>query len=684
MVVETIAIDRLPSAPQALLEALELLQRDAGHAEISAALCQDAVISARVLSAAAVLGAASAGMEEAVASLGIEQLRGLLYSVGIRQRFAPASAETAVETHLALWRGSLRRGRMARDLAALTGYARPDEAQLAGLLAGLGEFVLLDEYGSAYEDVLRTRAAGADRMAVELQRYGSSSCDIGADLAQGWHLSSFFADAIRYRYEDPHGLLDAHPLVKLIHSADRLASAGALTAAAMDAAARLLDLDEATLTALCERHAADSERWSTRFKLQSAEAWAAADARLEALLGEIGELAQIRAELPQADSAESLLAVMQRSLALSLGIAPALLFLHEEDQRQLVCLDPGGGAHADFMVRPEPGRSLISDAFVQNEPLDSREGRHMAIVDRQLLHYCQGEILVAWPLAHGDRTLGVVVFAVHRRQMDALRRRRHLMVGLFRLVAQALAHCRQRSSPASDRQAVAALYTQRIREAVHEASNPLSIIRNYLEMLRLKLGVAHEASESIAVIGEEITRVGDILKNLAQPPAGGAEETAGYEVNRVIADTARVIRDSLCVTKSITLQLDLDQRDTEIQGSAAQLKQVLTNLLKNAAEALDERGRIVVATDANISFDGREGVGISVLDNGPGIPEAIRKRLFRAGATSKGGDHAGLGLSIVKRLVDGMQGHIVCSSSAAGTEFQIFLPARRGAEGTRG
>ena len=85
---------------------------------------------------------------------------------------------------------------------------------------------------------------------------------------------------------------------------------------------------------------------------------------------------------------------------------------------------------------------------------------------------------------------------------------------------------RQKARQGGEGQAVAALYTQRIREAVHEANNPLSIIRNYLETLRLRLGAEHEADESLGVIGEEIIRVGDILRNLASPADAGAPQAA--------------------------------------------------------------------------------------------------------------------------------------------------------------
>ena len=146
-------------------------------------------------------------------------------------------------------------------------------------------------------------------------------------------------------------------------------------------------------------------------------------------------------------------------------------------------------------------------------------------------------------------------------------------------------------------------------------------------------------------------------------------------VNRVVENTAKIIRESICVSKNIALQLHLDEQMPDIQGDSNHLKQILTNLLKNSAEALHADGQITIYSDPHTSFNGRDCVSIRVLDNGPGLPEEITARLFYPVNSSKGKNHSGLGLSIVKKLVDEMNGYILCrSNKTSGTEFQILLP----------
>jgi nitrogen-specific signal transduction histidine kinase len=67
-------------------------------------------------------------------------------------------------------------------------------------------------------------------------------------------------------------------------------------------------------------------------------------------------------------------------------------------------------------------------------------------------------------------------------------------------------------------------------------------------------------------------------------------------------------------------------------------------------------------------------VEILIRDNGPGIPDRVLRHLFKPVASSKGGKHSGLGLSITRNLVKDAHGIIHCRSSSDGTEFQILLP----------
>jgi signal transduction histidine kinase len=101
------------------------------------------------------------------------------------------------------------------------------------------------------------------------------------------------------------------------------------------------------------------------------------------------------------------------------------------------------------------------------------------------------------------------------------------------------------------------------------------------------------------------------------------------------------------------------------------LRQVLMNLVLNAQQAMGDGGSITI----RVSEDAPSGVGIiEVTDTGPGIPEAMRDKLFKPFQTSKVEGH-GIGLALVKRFVDNFGGSVEVESEAGrGTTFRLKLP----------
>ncbi len=107
------------------------------------------------------------------------------------------------------------------------------------------------------------------------------------------------------------------------------------------------------------------------------------------------------------------------------------------------------------------------------------------------------------------------------------------------------------------------------------------------------------------------------------------------------------------------------------------IKQILVSLLKNAAEAVEPGGKIIIYTRDSYLADSGRHAEIIIHDNGPpGIADHIQSKLFRPVVSTKGVGHAGVGLSIVKGgMVDDLEGQISCHSSAeTGTSFHLQIP----------
>ena len=116
-----------------------------------------------------------------------------------------------------------------------------------------------------------------------------------------------------------------------------------------------------------------------------------------------------------------------------------------------------------------------------------------------------------------------------------------------------------------------------------------------------------------------------------------------------------------------------------------ELNQVWTNLIQNAVQALGGRGQIVVESEraferaeyVDAAATPRDGVVVRVIDDGPGIPPEVLPHIFDSFFTTKAkGEGSGLGLGIVRRIVDKHQGHVACVSQPGRTCFEVWLPTK--------
>jgi signal transduction histidine kinase len=122
--------------------------------------------------------------------------------------------------------------------------------------------------------------------------------------------------------------------------------------------------------------------------------------------------------------------------------------------------------------------------------------------------------------------------------------------------------------------------------------------------------------------------------------------------------------------KSATVAVELEDGLPRVRGFAGELNQIWGNLIDNALDAVAENGSVKVAATRQ-----GERVLVRVIDNGPGIPEAVRGRIFDPFFTTKAmGQGTGLGLDIVRRLVQHNDGTIEVDSRPGQTEFRVALP----------
>ncbi|MBP9676615.1 MAG: GHKL domain-containing protein, partial [Anaerolineaceae bacterium] len=129
---------------------------------------------------------------------------------------------------------------------------------------------------------------------------------------------------------------------------------------------------------------------------------------------------------------------------------------------------------------------------------------------------------------------------------------------------------------------------------------------------------------------------------------------------------------------SVKAILHVDERVGKMVGDTRSLENVFTNLISNALEAMTESGDTLSIKVSSIQeFNGAPKVEISISDNGPGIPNDIKNRIFEPFVTTRKLG-TGLGLSITKQIVNAHKGSIKVDSFPGGTVFTVQLPADTG------
>ena len=210
----------------------------------------------------------------------------------------------------------------------------------------------------------------------------------------------------------------------------------------------------------------------------------------------------------------------------------------------------------------------------------------------------------------------------------------------------------------------------------HEINNPLGVILGFTQGLtkRLTPGDAHEVP--LKAIEREALRCKQLVYDLLTFSRVGKPEEEKKEINlgEAIEGALSLIQGQSKV-KEVEMICDLQKDMPKIMANRGQIQQVIINLCNNALDAMENGGKLKVKARFS-EGRGKGGVEILVEDNGTGIPEDIRSKIFNPFFTTKEvGKGTGLGLSLVYEIVQKHQGKIELNSIVGqGTVFRVFLP----------
>jgi PAS domain S-box-containing protein len=209
----------------------------------------------------------------------------------------------------------------------------------------------------------------------------------------------------------------------------------------------------------------------------------------------------------------------------------------------------------------------------------------------------------------------------------------------------------------------------------HEINNPIGIMISRIELMLTEAEAARLPAsllEDLGVLARNARRVGRITQGLLSFARRTQSRKGPVDLNALVEDTL-VLFEGEAAKSGIAVTRRLAPGLPSIEGDANQLQQVLVNLLKNAREALADRGEIRVET--GLTRDRPGWIQLAVSDTGPGIPPDIKSRIFVPFFTTKE-TGTGLGLSVSYRIVKDHGGILEAwSEPGEGTAFTVLLPA---------
>ncbi|MCP1675228.1 putative nucleotidyltransferase with HDIG domain [Natronocella acetinitrilica] len=614
---ESHRLDQLPAFPAVLLALLRTCQQpEPSSGDVESLVAQDSALSVRVLAVASspvfARGDAPRDLTEAVRLLGLTTVHTIGITTGVVQFFNQLDGHELPWLE-DFWRHSLGAATAARALAQESGLAAPEEAYLAGLLHDIGQPLLAVLYRDAMQTIMAGVASGdTDACRAEQERLGISHDTLGAAMVDRWHLPGFLADAIRYHHQPVDALVDAHPLVRVVHVANLLAhSSTEPDTEAFHAAGRLLDLGRTLTSRLHHGARQERDRLVEALDLDAAPRGVisaqrqlnplADQVRNQALLGSIQP--HLRLELT-----DNPVDVIARGLTLLFGLDRVACFQLSAAGDHLAGAMAGrGAADLDGLRLPlDPARSLLASSLLERRPvhtLDPEESARLSVVDRQIAARLGGDGVLCLPLVAGGEAQGLLALGVRHTQTSALLDQSALLLAFAGEAAAVVRLARQMQ--ADRRQHDMENLARRERDSRRlrrQLGDPVTIIRNYLHVLQQQVDDGHPGRAGVMSMLDEVERVSELLNGIEDPALASATVEDG-DINELIRELTRLARDAQLLPEAISIDIALDDRLNGRAIPTEALRSLILSVFRLSGDRL-RGGGLRIQTSAGVKFSG--------------------------------------------------------------------------------
>lgn len=692
---------RLPSLDQVLIEILDACgQNSATFERLAEIIGTDSAMTVRILtivnSPGYFLIRPVTTLQSALINVGIDAIKTLAITTSLRKVLNGFNVGAEFDSRR-YWKKSLFCGLMVKEMAGLAGYEKTDDACLAGLLHNVGELVIASNFPVEFR---YCRALDVNEMLnFEQKQFGFNHFAVGAWVVRQWHLHPFISDAIFYQQEPAEHIFDSHILVRLLFLAIQLNPSEAIPdRTRFDLAERMFGFSSSMIRNLIEKVNDSMTKIAQSMSIELPEPESETSARspgpevpdaelpfwpeensnrLAGLIRDEALAECVNSLLTGADDRRAFLNAIQVCAYVLFGCKRTSLFVLALEKTSLTGFFAGEERDptSQITVSLRDLHSGIACAFRQNAATKSlvhSQSSPISIVDRQIARLFATDGIYCVPVPRSGQVAAVLVLGVAETRVGQLNKNPRLFREFVAMIGRNLNRvsnfCERKPESAPS---VEDLRVQ-VRNLVHEANNPLTVLKNYLAILAKKLPGSYQGE--IRIVRDEIERIGRLIRQISEEARVDQEE---IDVNELIGDLLKIYRESYFIPQRIEVKFMPDRNMARIKTNADAIKQILTNLFKNSIEAMAESGKITIRSKWDVAGGAKKYVEILVADDGPGIPSEILSHLFEQPVSTKSTGH-GFGLVIVKNLLRQMGGLIrVKAHPPKGVIFQILIPVEK-------
>jgi len=520
-------------------------------------------------------------LDQAVSLLGAENLKRLAIKMLTFQNGHPWLSTDQLPTQF--WYHSLLCAHIASRFAVKLGFSSSNNAYLAGLLHDVGK--LLDQ---------PVTAGNRQGEPESTENQPPDHCELGAQSVYACCGQRHVSEAIRYHHESEERLQDAFPLVKIIRLANLLShDINGDRAGAYKAAEALFDWTPQAIDGVATSAEEETQRIASAYGItnrpEPAEESAPLDLRvngtLAAEIARVSLYADVFDQLLQATDVQTVLQTLGDSIQIEFGLPRPVFFQHLKSNNCLA----GWAWRADGRPEYDPellleagkGIGLIAAAFNSQRPrhtLESPPTTALSLADEHVRHLLGTGELLCLPVMGRQAMLGLMILGFDADQF-------HLSDHIFGMLLKMTNSAGARLDDLLGASMPAAIEGRNeksqdlvTRKMIHEVNNPLSVIKNYLAVLKVKLPESHPVQQETAIIAEEINRIWSIMSQYADV-AIGANNTEQVDLNNLITELLTLLEKTVNPDPDLTFETRLDSALPEFSSNRGKLKQIILNLL---------------------------------------------------------------------------------------------------------